>query len=276
MRSDHGSILPLALIMTTMILLAGIGIGTVVLQGSKRAVENDHSVLAYYFADSGIERQLYEVRKKDATTGQLSALDAQYPGQGSWTFFGGYATTTEKTFSTVATSSFGVVDLFNPDNVQAAGVARLDLSWSNGPDCAALGTSAQVEAGYADFDLTSGVLPQAYTVCRQGLSPPDANCVNSGQTMTLLLDPSKNYRVRIHALGCTAKDLIAKTYSDSGGSIPKAFPGDVTLSAEGTYQNATQKIRVVMPKSNVLSGVFSYVIFSECTLIKGTGTPTCP
>lgn len=257
--------------MTLTILMAGIGIGTVVLEGSRRSVETDQSVSAYYMADSGVERQLYEVRKNDKTAAQLAGLNENYPNQGSWSFFGGYATTTQKTYDSVATSSFEVVDLFNPDNVSAAGVARVELAWTSGADCGA--QTAQIEAGYSLLDFT-GATPFDFKICRANLVPADPNCAVAGQTMTLALDPTKNYRVRLRALTCTASNLAASTFDAVG--LSKGFPGDVTVSAEGTYGKATQKIAVTMPKTNVLSGVFSFVIFSECTLIKGLGTPVCP
>lgn len=257
----------MTIIITLMILLAGIGIGTVVLEGSKRAVATDQSVLAYYMSDSGIERQLYEVRKNNATLSQISSLAATYPGGGAWTYFGGFASTTQKTFASMATNTFQVVDLFNPDNVSAAGVAQMTVSWSNGANCQ-VGQYAGFETGYAEWDLSTNIIPSNFTLQRQAC--PGA-CT---QSQTILLDPAKAYRVRMRSLNCAAANVTASVFN-SGGS-PQTFPGDITLAAEGTWGNATQKIAVTMPKLDILSGIFSYVIFSECTLIKGTATEVCP
>lgn len=265
MRLKSGNILPLAIIMTLTILMAGIGIGTVVLEGSKRAVETDQSVSAYYMADSGVERQLYEVRKLDKTTNQLASLNENYPNQGAWTFYGGYVTTTEKVVAEIATTSFEVVDIFNPDNVAAAGVDRITVNWANGTNCTG-GLEAGLEVGFAEWDISGGTITpsEAFTIQR---SAPGSFA------MSITLNPAKAYRVRIKSLICTAANVTAQTFN---GVAPQGFPGDVTVSAEGTYGKATQKISVTMPKTNVLSGIFSYVIFSECTLLKGTGAQTCP
>ncbi len=266
MHDKRGNVLPLAVILTSMILMAGVGIGVVVLQGSQRAVEIDQSVSAYYMADSGIERQLYEVRKDNATAKSLSDLNEHYPNQGSWSFYGGYATTTQKIMSSIATSSFEVIDLFNPDNVSAAGVDHMDMSWTNGANCTG-GLEAGMEIGYAEWGTSGGTitLSNQYTIQRSAVN---------AHSMIVPLDPTKAYRIRLTSLVCTAIDVTAQTFDAS--NIPRGFPGDITLAAEGTYGKATQKIDVTMPKTNILSGVFSYVIFSECTLIKGTGTPVCP
>jgi len=263
---DRGNILPLAIIMTTMVLLAGIGIGTVVLQGSQRAVETDQSVSAYYMADSGIERQLYEVRKKDATAASLATIPkTTYPNSGTWSYFGGFATTSTKSVSSIATSSFEVLDIFDPDNVSAAGVDHVMVAWNDGSDCGA--QYAGMEVGFAEWTISGSSLTpsDSYTIVRS---------MAGSSLLTVPLDVAKAYRIRMRALTCTASNVTAQAYDAL--NVPKGFPGDVTLASEGTYGKATQKIGVTMPKTNVLSGIFSYVIFSECTLLKGTGTPTCP
>ena len=88
------------------------------------------------------------------------------------------------------------------------------------------------------------------------------------------LDPNHAYRIRLRAVNGTATNVTVQVYR--GGTLV-AFPGDITLGAEGTYGRATQKITVTMPKLDVLSGLYSFVVFSECQLLKGVGgSPTCP
>ena len=88
------------------------------------------------------------------------------------------------------------------------------------------------------------------------------------------LDPTKAYRLRLRALNGDVSNL---TIQVSRGGAVMPFPGDITLGAQGNYGNATQKIVVTMPKLDVLSGLYSFVVFSECQLVKGLpGTPVCP
>lgn len=270
MQKRDGSILPLALIMTVTILIAGFGISTVVLQGVKRAKGTDESVGAYYMADSGVERQLFEIRKNseslDFVASMTSTTPPTYPGGQSWVSTAGLEPSiTSKTFPFVATSSFAVLDLFDPDRLTTLpGIVRVNLAWSTTAAC----PTARVEASYASWDLT-GVptwpSDNQYTIMPKSTAGFDVTP----------LDPNKAYRLRIRAYDCPIQNLIVTTYGSGGGVT--AFPGDITLSAEGTYGKTTQKIAVTMPKQDVLSGLFGYVLFSECTLYKGDGSaPVCP
>ena len=250
--------------MTLIILLAGVGIGVVVLEGSRRAAEIDQSVSAYYMSDAGIERQLYEIRKNNQTVDYAGHLGTTYPNGSKWVSTGVLEPTQSKSFTTVSTSSFAVLDLFDPDNISTPpGIKTVVLRWDNDPAC---GMPARVEVSYAYWFISGGVpqFPTDFVVLPKDIS----------RNLTVTLDPSQFYRIRIKAYDCPAKNTVV-TFFDNGGA-PKPYPGDITLSAEGTYQKATQKIAVTMPKLDVLSGVFGYVIFSECQLLKGTGSPTCP
>ncbi len=258
-RNLAGNILPLALIVTFTIVLAGVGIGTVVLEGSSRAREIDDSVAAYYMADSGIERELFELRKREATLQDVAALSSQYPNAGTWKSTAAIETADQKTFETISQGDFHVVDLFDPNNLgSAGGVDQLQIDWSG---------AAQLEIGYAQW--TSGAIVTW---------PSEDSYVfetGAGPSYTIAgLDATKAYRFRIKAMNGDAANVVVTAFN--GGS-PVPFPGDITLSAEGTYGKATQKTAVTLPKLDVLSEIYGFVIFSECQILKGVGgVPICP
>ncbi|MBU2612940.1 hypothetical protein KJ925_00585 [Patescibacteria group bacterium] len=259
MTKRPGTILPLALIMTFTILLAGIGIGTVVLEGSQRAKDTDESVSAYYMADSGIERQLFEIRKRSQTLAYVAALGSAYPNAARWESTAGLEQTTQKAFSSIPSRTFEVLDLFDPDNLSAAaGIDEIRVTFSG---------SGQLELGYAQWKSGASVLwPDDDAFALQiGFAP----------SMSLTgLDPTKAYRLRLRAVNGDVTSAVIQVYR---GGVMQTFPGDITLGAEGTYGKASQKIVVTMPKLDVLSGLYSYVVFSECQLLKGLpGSPVCP
>lgn len=255
----RGNILPLALMMTFTILLAGLGIGIVVLEGSQRARDTDQSVSAYYMADSGVERQLFEIRKRSQTLAYVASISSGYPNAGAWVSTAGLEQTTQKVVPVISDSNFSVVDLFEPDNLGAsANIDEIRVSWTGG---------TQMELGYAQWTSGATVLwpsDDAFVI-RFGFSP----------SMSVAgLDPTRAYRIRLKAVNGTATNAIITVYR---GGVIQPFPGDITLGAEGTYGKATQKIAVTMPKLDVLSGLYSYVVFSECELLKGLpGSPVCP
>lgn len=254
-----GNILPLTLLIMFTMLLAGMGIGVVVLEGSQRAKDTDQSVSAYYMADSGVERQLYEIRKKNQTLSYIETVSSTYPNAGKWVSTAALEQSTQKVIPSVSQTDFSVIDLFEPDNLSAAaGIDTIRISWTG---------SAQLEVGYAQWTSGATVIwpsDDAY-VLQLGFAP--------GMAVTSL-DPNHAYRIRLRAVNGTATNVTVQVYR---GGVLQPFPGDITLGAEGTYGRATQKITVTMPKLDVLSGLYSYVVFSECELLKGVGgSPTCP
>ncbi len=258
----RGNILPLALVMTTAILLSGVTLGVAVLDSLRRSVETDNSIISYYAADAGIERQLYEVRKNNATITSLGSMAGTFSNASSWTSADSsrFLTTMVKTFPTMNSGDFQFVDLYDPDQLSAAaGVGKVTWTWSG---------SCQVEMGYAEWDTGSGsVIPNAFTIA-----------LGTGGSATQNLNTARAYRLRFRAKGCTVTNLQVRAYATSGSGTPIAFPGDITIASEGAYARTKQAIAVTMPRLDVLSGVFSYVIFSECTLFKNPdgSAPVCP
>ncbi len=267
MFMSRGSILPLALIMTLTILLAGIGLSTIVIEGVRRAKGTDQSVAAYYMSDAGIERQLYAVRKQNATLSSLSDLKATYPDGAGWKSTG-YLEPAEavQRLATLKTTAFAVLDLFDPDDVyKAPGVAKVTAWWASGSECGS--TKAGLEIDYASVKTSgAGFVETDFKLARAETSPFTVSGLN----------PSLPYRLRLKAFNCLAKDVYLTLYDVFGA--PVNFFGNIALGSEGTYGQATQKIVVTMPKQDILSGLFGgYVLFSECQVLKGgTGIPICP
>lgn len=258
MTKTAGNILPLALIMTFVVLLSGIAVGTIVLEGLQRARETNDSISAYYMADSGIERELFEIRKNGRTLTDVAALGSDYPNGGTWASTAALEQSMEKIVDRVTVNDFTVIDLFDPDSLgAAANVDDLHIAWTG---------NGALDVGYAQWQ-TGGTV----------VWPSDDAAVSQvgvGNSMNIILDPTKGYRIRVRARDADAEHVVISA-TKAGVTVP--FPGNITLGAEGTFGKATQKITVSMPKSDVLSGVFSYVIFSECQLLKGVpGAPVCP
>jgi hypothetical protein len=269
---ERGNILPLALVVMTAILLAGVGLGIVVLDSLQRTADVDASMVAYYTADGGIERQIYDLRKSNFTLTQIASEGGTQPSisGASWaTATSTFTQITSKVFPVVLNGEFQFVDLYNPDQINAAaGVGRVDFSWGAGTDCAG-GVPPQMEMGYSEWSVTGTVLPTTFTI----LHASDYSGSNQP------LDSSKAYRLRFRPKGCSATNLKVEVSPTVATYAPKVFPGDITLGSIGTYKNARQAITVVAPRQDVLSGVFTYVLFSECQLYKdptNPSPPTCP
>ncbi|MFA5129409.1 MAG: hypothetical protein WC477_00645 [Patescibacteria group bacterium] len=265
-RTLRGNILPLAIVMTVSILLGAVTLGMIVLEGLRRSSATDDSMVAYYSADGGIERQLYEVRKNNSTVTALQALTQTYSNNASWNAANGslFVNQTIKTFASIKNGDFQFIDLYNPDQLfQAAGVGKVTWTWNDG------GVSGcQVELAYTPWDTSQpNIIPDQYSIVLGAFGSATQN-----------LDPGHAYRLRFRPKKCDITNLQVQVYPTSGSVTPMAFSGDITVAAEGAYKKSKQAIAVTMPRLDILNNVFSYVIFSECTLFKDPtqADPICP
>ncbi|MDD5726334.1 MAG: hypothetical protein PHC53_02885 [Patescibacteria group bacterium] len=265
----RGNITAFAIILVAMVLLLGIAVGVVVLEGSRRAIETDRAIGAYYMANSGIEMQLYDVRKNNAKLSAESTAASIYPGGSSWKSTTGYETSTVKTIPLLGEEELSFVDLFDPDNIgQQSNVASASLIW----DAGAGGCQPDLEIGYTVWDVGVTVTWPSNAADYIIVIAPYASHLgfNVGS-----LDVTKAYRMRIRPLKCSAKDINVSLLDSL--SHPLAYPGDITLGSEGSYQKTTQRLRVTMPRQDILSGIFSYIVFSQEQLCKRVGgAGVCP
>lgn len=264
-----GNITALAMIMMAMVLLVGIAVGVVVLEGSRRAVETDRAVGAYYMANSGIEMQLYDVRKNGLRLSAVATSTSLYPGGSSWRSTTGYETSTVKVVSQLGEEELSFVDLFDPDRLnQPSGVARVNVTW----DGSVAGCQPDLEIGYTVWDVGASITWPTDTADYVIQIGPYASHLgfNVGP-----LDTTKAYRLRLRPFKCAAKD-VRVTMLDAGGTA-MAYPGEINLGSEGTYQKTTQRLLVTMPRQAILSGIFSYIVFSQEQLCKKVGgAGVCP
>jgi hypothetical protein len=259
----RGDVLPLALIILATIVIGAFTFGFVILQGLLRTRDLDASTVAYYAADAGVERQLYAVRKENANVASLGSMGAAYANGSSWAAAGsGFKTTNAKFFSSINDGDFQFVDLFNPDSLNSAsGISLVKWTWTGPALC-------QLEVAFAQWDVSQpSILPSQFTI-QESL----------GGSGSQGIDPTHAYRFRFRPKGCSVTNVSVMVYASPWDVTPVPFPGDITVAAQGSYAKTTQAISVTMPRLEILSGIFSYVIFSECTLFKDpTGSaPACP
>ncbi|MFZ6015986.1 MAG: hypothetical protein ACOYUZ_06590 [Patescibacteria group bacterium] len=256
-----GSIVALALIMTTAVLLTALGIGVVVMQGIQSSRTMDKAVAAYYMANSGVEMQLFAVRKDRRTLTEVATASSTYPGGSDWISTTAFEQTGIKRIPILPEEELAFIDLFDPDDISStANADTVTITWTKGADCGA--TDPDIEAAYAEWEFSGGGItwPTSanYTIWPFSSSPMEITP----------LAPNKAYRLRLRPFNCSVEDVQITL---SSGGLPINYPGDITLASEGTYEGTTQKLSVSMPRQDILSGIFSYIIFSQQKLCKKVG-----
>lgn len=281
LKSEDGNVLLLALLVMAGIMTAGLGIGTIILNEIKQARNIDFSTVAYYAAEAGVEQAIYKLRKENAvlncpvgvcgangfcsggekeacfsTTGDLS-------NQSSWT-----RTAINKEwqiYGKIEKDNSMQIDFFDPENAVAAGVESVKIEWM--PNCVAPAVSI-IEVSYVSWDPSVGWLEETerkfkYTAFE---SPAKIN----GFTST------KAYRLRIKSFFCDISNVIITAWGADNADPPQIeIPARIILNSTGKYSVVRQAIKVTMPRKSPMSGLYDYVIFSECSLVKG-GAAVCP
>ncbi|MBU1137167.1 pilus assembly PilX N-terminal domain-containing protein [Patescibacteria group bacterium] len=78
-----------AIILTVMtlnvLLIIGLGIGVLILQQVKLSIQSSESVVAFYAAEAGAERCLYEVRKNSAVSCPYTNIPLAFDSQAKYT-----------------------------------------------------------------------------------------------------------------------------------------------------------------------------------------------
>ncbi|MFA6160870.1 MAG: hypothetical protein WC766_01690 [Patescibacteria group bacterium] len=264
-----GNITAFAIVLVAMLLLVGMGIGTVVLEGSRRAVETNNAVGAYYMANSGIEMQLFDVRKNNMALANVALASSLYPGGSAWQSTTGYELSSIKNIAYLGEEDLSFVDLFDPDKLnQPAGVKGIKIEWATG----GVACQPDVEIGYTEWSVGATI---AWPTNAADYTIQIGPYAERAGYLVGPLDTTKAYRLRLRPFKCAAKDIKVTLYDAGNNEI--AYPGDITLGSEGTYNKTTQRIKVTMPRQDILSGIFSYIVFSQDELCKRVGgAGVCP
>ena len=280
-KSENGNVLLLALLVMAVIMTAGLGIGAIILSEIKQARNIDFSAVAYYAAEAGVEQAIYKLRKENAVlvcpvgtceeNGFCSGGDKEaclttegnLDNQSSWART--IVDREQQIYGKVDKDNSMQIDLFDPENAVAAGIESVKIEWT--PNCIAPAVS-MIEVGYIAWDPVVGwsdAVEQKFKY--SALASP---AINNG------FSSAKSYRLRIKALYCDINNVIITAWGADNAALPQvAIPARIVLNSTGKYSTVRQAIRVTMPRRSPMSGLYDYVLFSECSLVKGDEA-VCP
>lgn len=240
------------------ILLGGMAVGSLVLREIRAARNADASQVAYYAAESGNERALYEIRKLGISPRALAA-EADFENGASYRR--DIVQEAAPIFTAIAQDGVYELVLYDPAAVPpSGGVAELVIDWE--ADC---GTASVLEITSLTFEPGVGWTP----------SITKFRYPNDGPVSYFLSDPAQNAaRVRLRAERCDATNVRIDALDAGGAPVP--FPDRVAIVSTGEYHGTRQASQVIAPTVTSLSGIFDFVLFSECEIAKGGAAPTCP
>ncbi|MFZ5363977.1 MAG: hypothetical protein ACOZAG_00625 [Patescibacteria group bacterium] len=278
---EGGNVLLLALLVMAGIMTAGLGIGAIILNEIKQARNIDFSTVAYYAAEAGVEQAIYKLRKEDAVlvcpVGECGANGFCSGGEkeACVSATGDLSNTSQWTravvdkelqiYGKIEKNNSMQVDLFDPENAVAAGIESVKIEWV--PDCI-LPAVSTLEVGYISWDPAAG--------WSEATEKKFKYTSNASPVINNSFSSAKSYRLRIRALYCDVGNVVVTAWGADNAAPPQIeIPARIVLNSTGKYSLARQAIRVTMPRRSPMSGLYDYVLFSECSLVKGDEA-VCP
>jgi len=261
-----------------------------VVSSIRQARSIDHSTIASYAAESGIESGLHQVRKEGRTIlRKAKSADGEFPSGMGWTLentadatrFKNSITVLEKTLlQKNETVEFG---LYRIDGNGMKGVQNLEslrLAWISSPcpyaDQCEGSPNPQFEVSIVVWE-EGAVDWSSAQVVKEFLDPGDAKTVilpigelvpkgSGGQPKPML--------VRIKALFRDVQGTVATIHSDLGAnSNPLEIPNYFLFQPQGSFRTISQSMyRAIVPGKDSAGGIFDYVLFSEEQVKKGGAT----
>ncbi|MDD4995438.1 MAG: hypothetical protein PHW53_03190 [Patescibacteria group bacterium] len=252
-KNEQGTVLLLALLLMASVVVAGVGMGQIIMSQIQQAILTDDSITAFYAAEAGLESSLFKLRALDMSAGSLPVAGTLDNGA-TWSI------TTQSSRADVTVSLADnqtyQLDLFNPDNLaEAPGIESLRFTWTG---------AGQLEMAYISWfpsaAINTAVWPQQeYQVVTPPLSLVGPAVIRNE------FSANQAYRVRLRAVNGALSSLNITGWSMdnavAGSQI--AMPSHISLSSTGRFARARQALSASIPRFAQLSGIFDFVLFSE-------------
>ena len=270
--SRKASTLLLALLVLSTMLIITISVAEVAHTELLISRTTDNATTAVYAAESSVEEGVYRIRKVDGAT--VASLDGTQATLGNSATWNRVATSNEPGGLYIPflqkDRSYGF-DLYDPESGTSADKNSLVIRpYCQGGEWLELGFTTWTPGTAFNQNFTKFRYP-----CPTVSVPGDGTIVNN------FISGGNSYRMYVRSLTADMPGarVLACTNPDATGICD--MPGRVSITATGTYHGTKRALTVSMPRIAPVAGLFSYAIFSQCSLIKDVSTypvpaPPCP
>lgn len=259
--SGRGTVLLMALVVMSGVVITSMGLGSLILSSLQQTRAIDSAAVAYYAAESGVEEAIYAARRPGGAMPATVAGPVTLTNNATWKRT---VTGRESVIYAGTIPQDGILEvaLYDPDApTTSQNIGRVQVDWTDScSGCSVLQASlvGWVSGGPIVWD------PNATTTLYTW---------NSGGASIPTADPSRLYRLRLSAKKAAMQNVQVRAYD--GGDAPTTLPGRIRIDAEGSFGNVKQKLTASLPRKVPLAGIFDFVVFSECSLVK-SGAISCP
>lgn len=283
MNRRRGSVLLLSLMIMAVTLAVSLNLVVLINLGIGTSTVSKNALAVFYRAESGLERAMYRVRQlkvlpNDLHMGTDTNCDCgtQCPAIEGCSVLATYQKRLAQAITLKQDQSLEI-DLIKTDGVGVnAGVDMLKIVWADvgGSPTGALVVTATLVAATNGWGVQEGQVTQEVAI-----TPPFFNSKQcAGSSYCLNLSPNNSYIVNIRAVKSDVTINGVWALSNPGFSEKSLFDRLELTASAGNFISR-QQLTVAMPGRVHASGLFPYVLYSECSLDKfpaGSSANSCP
>ncbi len=287
-QQSAGMTLVMALLLLTVMMSSALALGRFIVSELKMSLNSTNAINAFYAADSGLEKALFYL-KYGVDNSNLAIFDSLTStpftmGSAGASYSYRSATTTSPsprsgahtyTVFDISTSSPGTlpgsINIIDPSgNVNDIdwGPNSLGLAYSykvywKVKNCFPNHASDKLEVSHTSFanNFSNVRNDSNILICNCGYGSDW--CDNSVSQFNMSDDRYYNFSFR--PLDGPVAELSFDVFEDIN---PIGVKSEAFIDVQGNYHNASYSLQAKLPALNVISGVFSYIIFSEQPIIK--------
>lgn len=266
-NNQSGVVLIMSLMILMVMVISVIALSRVIVGEVKMTRNSDNSIVAFYAAETGVEKALYYLKLGRQATdfADFLALEGDeifIDNERNYSFI--QSTTTSAYFEAfdIATSSPATAQIILPSGVipttdDPSLSTYYDITWKI-DNCSPTHSSDRLEVSvtsmYKESIIKSDTKQFIYT----------CGC-NSSNTCEAIasenIDANKFYYFTFRPLDDTVSDLTM--------TPEKKYPGEANIEVVGNYRQSSHTINVKVNTVAPASNIFSYVLFSDDELSKG-------
>ena len=274
-KNQSGVVILYALLMIALITAIGIGVSVIIIRELRLTQNTHYATLAYYAADSGVERALYTVKVSrdegdlSQTITKIRNYNADQNGFVNNASYSDIQTSAEEerietNLEKDQITQFDLYDIQNPTG--PSNINSLKISWSDGTP--SNGSSPWLEISYIKWDPASPYIDTEVQSSYK-LIYSTADLVD-GSLPVIFQDRTSAYRVRLKALYDTISNLVVTAYDcpdplsqSCTDNEKKNIPARVIVKSVGKMGEFEQAITALVPWNIPLFGLYDYVLYSE-------------
>ena len=260
----RGVTLLLGMLIMASILTVSLATSQLVINEIQQSAQLDKAIVAFYAAESGIERGLYQARQEDFDPTVFNQLSQTLANSAAYQLIA--SDTEEALYANLNEDESYQVDLYNPNSLDALTnpVKSLRIQWQ--------GVGSWLEISWSDW-TSAGTIENHQSVYISQVSSP---------YFLSLYDANVHlYRVRLIARQAPVTNLQINAYDNVNPPANCApisvcqtvIPARVSLKSVGEYPEGNarasrQAIQVTMPEKSPVAGLYDYVLYSEAPVQK--------